>query len=467
MKSWQISLKNTPIVCNQTSLNNFFSSLVNKPKKNLIGKLQSRRVTYLMGKPYKYELTQNDCIIIKDTHCHTCGKRLRKNGTNKRKVILDNGLGEHRLRLHRKRCPKCGEIPFEINNLAPKNGNYNETLKKKARQLAMKGFITREIRDSMEILLHQWVPKSSIEDWLAEPQEELAALLKDVPPPSSGYYGYDEIHLRINGEKWYAMILYDLKYKVPVYIKHVNSLDRREGKKFLSEARRRNKVKYKAIVKDGGKVFGGLFQKRGYDYINVQLCHVHMKWNINRYIKEYCDLPKESKKPIPNHALPIRNLFHKIIESPNETAFYSNVEALRPIIEKKNHQRLTAAFNKIQGIAPRLLEWHNDPNIPKTNNNLERENEYLERNRSYKRHMKTAKGAERAVHYMILGQIMRAIIIEKLDIIKSFNEWSILKQDPEESSFVKHQGNHFSARRRRVDNIFEKYFAFLNNYIII
>jgi hypothetical protein len=114
-------------------------------------------------------------------------------------VILDEGLGRYEFKLHRKSCKNCGEIRPDYSKLAPKYGNYHENYKRRARQHYMEGLMPSQIKRTFRIDFGMDISESSIVNWIKIVAEPLRKMLKVTPVPSSGYWGYDEIHLRVGG----------------------------------------------------------------------------------------------------------------------------------------------------------------------------------------------------------------------------------------------------------------------------
>ncbi len=137
---------------------------------------------------------------------------------------------------------------------------------------------------------------------------------------------------------------------------------------FLREAKRKNRLKIQAIIKDGGMMYGNIFSKRGYDQVKVQLCKVHMKWSTNRYLKQYCGMSVQSKKRLPESCLPIQNQYYRLIDASHETEQYAAIEALKTSTERIKNKYLTRGFHRLEAQLPRLLNHLRDPWIPTTNN---------------------------------------------------------------------------------------------------
>ena len=61
---------------------------------------------------------------------------------------------------------------------------------------------SKQIHKTFEKLYDLWVPRTTIVTWVNSIQNELNQFMIETPVPSSRYWGYDEIFLRISKEKW-------------------------------------------------------------------------------------------------------------------------------------------------------------------------------------------------------------------------------------------------------------------------
>jgi len=134
-----------PIKVKQVALNKFYSFLPEPEEHSLVKELEERE-DFSAGDGYSIRLERDDTVEIEETHCLRCGQRLSHNGYNEKPAVLDNGLGEHELRLHRKICKKCGEVKPDYSNLFSEGSKYHPNLKRKARQHHLEGLMPDQIR---------------------------------------------------------------------------------------------------------------------------------------------------------------------------------------------------------------------------------------------------------------------------------------------------------------------------------
>ena len=241
--------RNAPIKIEQCTLNKFFPELSEPKNHSLVKKL--KQVNSLsVNEGYTLRMNHDGTIYIKEEYCLDCGRRLIKNGYNERIAILADGLGKHEFRIHRKRCPYCGEIKPDYSKLAPKNGNYHESYKRRARQHYMEGLMPSQIQRVFRIDFRIEISLTSIANWIEAVREPLRKMLRITPVPSSGYWGYDEIHLRINKERMYAIDTVDVVTRFVPVAKISENMGRDAGREVLKEGRKNRQLWINGLVKD-------------------------------------------------------------------------------------------------------------------------------------------------------------------------------------------------------------------------
>jgi len=467
MLSGQISKRFSPIIVKQSTLHKYFPFLPEpNTEGNYVRKYEILKENKMKSK-YTLIVEPGNRIEIEETHCLECGRRLLKNRFNQRIIILDKGSGKYTFKVHRRRCPYCGEIKIDLSRLAPGYGNYHENYKRRSRQLYMEGLYPEQIHKAFEILYDFWIPRTTIVTWVNSIQDELNQFMIETPVPSSGYWGYDEIFLRISKKKWYALTSIDVITKFAISVKVTAGLDRGTGVLYLREAKRKNAMPLKVIVKDGGLIFGNLFSTRNYNNVKVQLCRVHMKWLMNRYIKKFAGMSIQPKKPLPDHCLPIQDKFYRIIDSHDVTDTFIALEALRTIIERLGNSHLKRGLTRLEGQISRLINHQRDPLIPTTNNLAENFNQSLQKYPNVKRKMKSPKGSQRVFNYECFNHNMKQFLPYKFKLDQKYRHWRMIMQETNVVRWLKHQGNYFAAKYKRLNRSYNKYLTFWNNNIEI
>lgn len=329
-----------PISIKQVPLNKFCPSLP-EPESPSLEKESSKELGREVNSRYSIRLELDGTIEIEETHCYDCHHRLVYNGYNERIAVLDNGLGRYEFQLHRKRCPNCGEITPDYSALFPKYGMYHENYKRRARQHYMEGLMPSQISKIFRVDFGIKIAKSTIINWINGIQEELREMLATTPIPSSGYWGYDEIHLRINGEKMYAIDTIDVNTGFVPAALISEEMGRKAGREVLMEGRKNLALDIKGIIKDMTANLGGLFRTRSLKHISLQNCLTHVKWAVSRHVKAFAGLSEHSQKPIPQEWRWLLSRFYRVIDSKHETDAYIQLEILRSTIPRLKVEKRT------------------------------------------------------------------------------------------------------------------------------
>ncbi|MCP6719045.1 MAG: hypothetical protein KJI71_02290, partial [Patescibacteria group bacterium] len=310
--------RNTPIKIEQCTLNKFFPELP-KPKEHSLIKRLKQINSLSVNEGYTLRMKHDGTIYIKEEYCLNCGRRIIKNGYNRRIAILADGLGRHEFQVHRKRCPYCGEIKPDYSKLAPKNGNYHESYKKRARQHYMEGLMPSQIQRVFRIDFGIEISLTTIVNWIEEVREPLREMLHTTPVPSSGYWGYDEIHLRINKERMYAIDTVDVITRFVPVAKISENMGRKAGRKVLMEGRKNCQLWINGIVKDCTTNLGGLFRTKSFKHVIQQNCLTHVKWIVSAHVKAFAGMSKRSNKPLPKEWRWLRDRFYALINTKHES----------------------------------------------------------------------------------------------------------------------------------------------------
>ena len=450
----------------QTSLIKYFPFLKN-PK---IAKFRKKTIRSKAKLQYSFEIGRDKTIKIKETHCLDCGVRLLKNGRNKRLIIRDMGKGKHHFLIARKRCPQCGEIRPNFSKLFPKFSNYHENYKRRARQHYMEGLMPSQIQRVFKIDFGIVISKSSIVNWINEAAKPLREVLKRTPVPSSGHWGYDEIHLRIRGRRMYALDTVDVVTKFVPGARISESMGRQAGYHLFKEARRHHTLKIKSLVKDCTTNLGGLLRTRNFKHIIQQNCLTHVKWMISKHVKAFCGLSTQSRKPIPKQWCWLLRRFYNVIDSKNETDAYIKLEIVRRTVKRlqgKKIKHLHTALKNLQGWFDKIIAYQRNPRISKTNNLLEAYHKKYTYYPSFKRKMMTSKGAQRVLDYRVFrhnfGRFPEYIHFYRI----KYRRYRELIQKKGRDASNRGQSNHFTQTFKKLDLWYGNYQSVWYQYFAI
>lgn len=461
-----------PINIKQTSLLKFSPDLSNSKKPDIIIE-KDEGDSLSSDSRYNLSIERDNTVEILETHCLDCGQRLKKNGFNNKTAILDLGLGEHEFKLHRKRCHECGEIKPDYSKLAPKYGNYHENYKRRARQHYLDGLNPAQIKNVFENDFGVSISKSSIVNWVNEVQEPLRETLEETPVPSSGVWGYDEIHLNVSKKKRYSINTVDMNTRFIPVAKIKKKMGKKSGREVLLEGKRGRKLKIKCIVKDCSTNLGSLFHQRGFKNVILQNCLTHVKWIISKHVKAFAGLSKQSRKPVPKEWRWLLYRFYRLLDLDNEADTYIHLEALRKTVEDLNGTRikeLHVAIRQLEGWLPKIIAHQRDPEIPRTNNVTEGFHKKFEYYRAFKTQMKTDKGAQRVLDYRAYGHNLKQFPGYISHYEQKYETWRALVRKNGDDAILRGQSNHFRSMFRKLEAwhgnyqlIWEEYFAVIND----
>ncbi|MHA2198205.1 MAG: hypothetical protein ACXABO_21675 [Promethearchaeota archaeon] len=464
--------RNAPIKIEQSTLNKFFPELP-KPKEHGLIKRLNRINCLSINEGYTLRMKHDGTVYIKEEYCFDCGRRLVKNGYNRRIAILAEGLGKHEFRIHRKRCPYCGEIKPDYSKLAPRNGNYHESYKRRARQHYMMGLMPSQIQRVFKIDFGVEVSLTTIYYWIDKVREPLREMLRTTPVPSSGYWGYDEIHLRISRERMYAIDTVDVVTRFVPVAKISENMGRDAGREVLMEGRKNRQLWINGLVKDCTTNLGGLFRTRSFKHIIQQNCLTHVKWIASAHVKAFTGMSKRSNKPVPKEWRWLRDRIYALINAKHETDGYIQLEIIRNTIENlkgKKIKELHTALKQLEGWLPKLIAHQRNPFIPTTNNLLESYHKKYTYYPSFKRNMKTIKGAQRILDYRVFKHNFERFPKYRMSFEARYEEFKIILSELPDGRVMGGQHRYFKAEFKKLDRwfgnyqeIWKEYFALKND----
>jgi hypothetical protein len=458
-----------PIKIEQCTLNKFFPNLP-KPKDHSLITEIGRKEALSNNAGYTLRMERDGTIYIKETHCLICSSRLVHNGYNNRIVILDNGLGKHGFRIQRKRCYNCGEIKPDYSGIAPKYGNYHENYKRRARQHHMEGLMPSQIQRVFKIDFSLEISLTTLVNWVNEVSKPLRKTLKETPVPSSGYWGYDEIHLRISKKRMYAIDTVDVNTRFVPVARITENMGRNEGRKVLREGRRGQNIWINGLMKDCTTNLGGLFRTRSYKHIIQQNCLTHVKWAVSRHVKAFAGLSKQSTKPVPKQWRWLLKRFYSLIDSKDEADAYIKLEIIRRTVERlkgKKLKELHTALKQLESWFPKIIAHQRNPLIPTTNNLLEGFHKKYTYYPSFKRSMMTPEGAQRILDYRVFRHNYGKFP-EHIDMMQAkYEEYRLIMTELPNPRLMAGHGRYFKSEFKKLDKWFGNYQQLWNQYFAI
>ncbi len=455
----KIIRRDAPIKIEQSSLNKFFPKLP-KPKEHSLTKRLKRINSLSANEGYTLRMEHDGTIYIKEDYCLDCGRRLFKNGYNRRIAILADGLGKHEFRIHRKRCPYCGEIKPDYSKLAPRYGNYHKSYKRRARQHYMEGLMPSQIQRVFRIDFGIEISLTTIVNWIEQVAKPLREMLASTPVPSSGYWGYDEIHLRISKERMYAIDTVDVVTRFVPVAKISENMGRDASREVLMEGRKNCQLWINGLIKDCTTNLGGLFGTRSFKHIIQQNCLTHIKWIVSAHVKAFAGMSKRSNKPVPKKWRWLLKRFYALINSKHEADAYIQLEVIRNTIEKlkgKRIKELHTALKQLEGWLPKIIAHQRNPFIPTTNNLLESYHKKYTYYPAFKRNMITITGAQRVLDYRVFRHNFGRFPKHKARFEAKYEEFKIILSELPDKRVMSAQHRFFQAEFKKYDKWFGNY----------
>ena len=219
--------------------------------------------------------------------CAKCYSRdVSEYGYNSKMLISEEGI-HHDILVQRYYCKSCGKLSqTEFEEYDPYSNFSNRTKNKSVQNMELDRI---SLRNTSKIhknfnnikISHETVRKScSIlnETYFTCNIEEL-----------SGYYGYDEQWVKINGIKWkYRYVLFDLIHDMPIAEAIYDDDQMNTVKEFIENTIPHHKRTL--IVTDLKEGYDSLMSKLGFEH---QYCTFHLIKNINKKIKEHLNETEE------------------------------------------------------------------------------------------------------------------------------------------------------------------------------
>lgn len=410
-------------------------------------------------------LRRDNVLESAETTCHICKRRLVYNGYNQRVVILDHGLGKRRYRVHRKRCPACGDVPLDLTFLAPRYGRYSENYVRRARQHHMNGLYPSRIAAAMRVDFKMRFPRTTIVSWNKKMRKPLRKFHETTLLSISNYTNHDETFLLIRGRNAYAQVTIDSYTGLALAVTITERNDRSSATRHLNSIRRYHGMQIKSLVMDGTAKLGTLLTTRLFKQITRGQCVLHLKWLVTRKLKQLAGIHENSFTRLPEKYHGLRAMFYDVFDSHDETGAFIALERLRPAVQSVNKRVLSVLFASIESKLPQIIAWQRDPFIERTNNKCENFHQRLQYYPTFKRRMMSLAGAQFVADSRVFFHNIRQIPLyfEKLQQRKEqYKAWS--RETPRDPSLAGCPP-YFHYEGKRVMTMFEKYEAFWEHYL--
>jgi len=327
-----------------------------------------------------------------------------------------------------------------------------------------------QIQQVFKVDFNLEIPRSTIVNWIEEVAQPLRETLRETPVPSSGYWGYDEIHMRIGGEKMYTLDTVDVVTRFIPAAKISDSMGRSVGYHLFKEARCHNILRINGIVKDCTTNLGGLFKTNSFKHVIQQNCLTHVKWMISKHVKAFAGLSTQSTKPIPKKWRWLLKRFYNLINSKHETDAYIQLEIIRSTVEQlkgKKIKFLHTALKNLESWFPKIIAYQKNPFIPTTNNLLEGFHKKYTYYPSFKRNMMTPEGAQRILDYRVFRHNFGRFPEQFEHLETKYDEFKIILSELPDKRVMSAQHRYFQARFKKLDKWYGNYQRLWNEYFAL
>ena len=295
--------------------------------------------------------------------CPTCKTHHTvKNGTYERKLIFLR-IGEQICTIQKYKCKKCGKVFYtDLSSLVYPNSNITLSVIECIENLyQIYGAGLHKIRFDLKQQHNIEISHQSIENIILNSNYQF-----DYDNWTySGYYLFDSLWVKINGEWNYILALFDVKLNTLVSVKLVESEDSTVIYQFLNES-----------LKNQKKISIGTDLKHEYreaiDKLKVKhhFCKFHVKQMINRRFKDYFDKNELNDKQY-DELIELKKDIFKALDAKS----LNDANKLQDELIGKNYPKNKFTDKLIwKFIIPyfkKLTTHLENTNIPSTNNKIE------------------------------------------------------------------------------------------------
>ena len=295
--------------------------------------------------------------------CPECNSRdVVKNGTYSRKLIFLT-IGEQNCVVQKYKCNKCGHVIYtDLSSIV--NGNANITIPVIEHIEYLYSYFNgslHKIRKSLKKEHNIEISHQSIENIILKSNYEI----KHENWTFSGYYLFDSLWVKKNGNWKYLLALFDLELNTIVAKELVDSETIENVYNFLNQSLRNQKKK--CIVTDLKQEYRVAIDRL---HIKQQFCTFHTKQLINREIRDYIDknnTPEEEIEIIQDY----KRLFFDIIDADSINDAEEKRDKLFSLDSNVPNVIRKLASNLIIPEFKKLTNYLTDPKIAITSNKIE------------------------------------------------------------------------------------------------
>jgi hypothetical protein len=211
--------------------------------------------------------------------------------------------------------------------------------------------------------------------------------------PSIGSLIYDEIHLKINGDKAYLLVALDSFTRFVVRSEITLSKEKAEIKQFFQNIRLVQNIKIDSVVHDGCNSGWSAFQDRSLKNITQGRCHTHFKWNVREKVYAAAGLGKKMTQTLPYLYFRFLKLLYYAIGAIDDFKFWTRIEMARSIADTIGNDDLYTIIGFVETNQQSLQNWYRMEYLAKSTALVESINHEIENYPVYKHGEHTINGA--------------------------------------------------------------------------
>lgn len=318
----------------------------------------------------------------KDVCPHCKSKEIIKSSYKTRKLIILNE-GKVNIKIKQYKCKKCGKIfNTDLSNIVYKNCNITKpVIDEILMSYSINGSSIYKIKYELKKRFKVDISHQSIENIIKNYKNEN----KTEYWSYSGYYLFDSLWVKNNGEWWYLLSLFDVKQNTLVSVDLVPNESEKIIKNFLTKSTKNQKRI--AITTDLKIEYRRPITKLGFKH---QFCRFHTKQKINREIKNHI----KQNKIIKEEEKEINKLKKEIFKILDSKKIKTSKKILKKLIEenKENNNIITEILREF------IIPYFKNLTYSKENENIESTSNKIENifqklfPKSIKKRMKTKYG---------------------------------------------------------------------------
>ena len=402
------------------------------------------------------KIVEKNRVILKDRHCPLCKKRLIKNGINNKVDYLNDTAQKYFLRYQRYVCPDHGEIQIDYSKISKKYPKYSTELQRGVRFVFSLGSPPSRIQKICIALLSILIPLSTIKSWIYPLKTQLKPVLYPQKMPCSGSLAYDEIHLKLEGQKGYLLSSIDNFTRLVIRSEYSDVLDKKAVKSHFTKIKLQQKIKIDSVVHDGATVYGSVFKDRSLKKIKEGRCHTHFKKNIRSKLYAAAGLGKHYRKPLPRGHFRLLRMLYWTINSKTEFDYIIRLEASRSLADTLKNEKLPTIINWVGSAQESLQNYLHQPYLAKTTNAIESLHNEIEVYRVFKVGQKTGRGIEFVANSRIFIHNMRELSRIKPKMDKNHKYLDNLQENFGYCEGVRSMKNKFTRFKMKIYRYQEK-----------